>query len=102
MNTALSIALMIAFLGILVGILALLALKASVPPDSSAGSKLFRAGAIHPYTTIRSLHAKYLFPWVATPDLPSSARRALIFARVGFSVSAVSLPWLIAIGLAGT
>lgn len=96
-----SVLLVTTFVGILIGVCAAVALKSQVPINSSAGLILFRAGAVYPYNTIRSLHARFLFPWVAAPVLPVSARVTLALARVGLSVAVVSLVSLVAFGVAG-
>lgn len=100
MSTTASVLLVATFAGILIGVCAVVVLKVQVPLGSSAASGLFRSGAVYPYNTIRSLHAKYLLPWVATPVLPASARSTLALARVGFFIAVVSLASLIAVGVA--
>jgi hypothetical protein len=90
------------FVGVLICVIAMIALKLACPPSSTARELLFRRGAIYPYTGVASLKLGVLLPWQTVPSFDGCHQCAgvlLGFARLGAGIAAVSLISLIALGV---
>jgi hypothetical protein len=88
------------FLGVLLCVVAMLALQHACPSDSAARAQIFRTGAIYPYTGVTSLKLSVLLPWRSSPNFEGCHRTAtalLAAARLGAAMAAVSL--LLCVGL---
>jgi len=90
------------FVGVLVCVLAMIALKLACSSSSTARDELFASGSIYPYTRVASLRLSVLMPWRSSPNFVGchrSARGLLFLARSGAVLAAISLVLFIAFGL---
>ena len=90
------------FVGVLVCVLAMVALQRACPSTAAAHDQLFRSGVIYPYTRVTSLRLSALVPWRASPSFAGCRPFApvlLVIARLGAAVAVVSLVLLSALGL---
>jgi len=84
--------------GVLVTIISVIALGQSCPPTSDAYRRLFSRGSVPPYTGMTSLRARFLLPWIPSPNFERCrpyARWSLVVARLGSAISLVALATLI-------
>jgi hypothetical protein len=98
----LDLVLMGVFVGVLVCVLAMLALQLACPSDTAARDQIFRSGAIYPYTRVTSLKLTVLLPWRASPNFEGchpAAPALLTVARLGAAIAAGSLVLLVALGV---
>src|SRR6266404_3970847 len=89
------------FIGVLICVLAMMALKLACPPTSLARDQLFASGAVYPYTRVVSLKLSILLPWRSAPNFAGCHRSApglLAVARLGAGIAALSLVLLILLG----
>jgi len=100
-STASELALAGVFIGVLICLLAMMALKLACPPTSLARDQLFASGAVYPYTGVASLKLSVLLPWRSAPNFAGCHRFApglLAMARLGAGIAALSLVSLILLG----
>jgi hypothetical protein len=90
------------FIGVLICVLAMVALQLACPSTTAARDELFRSGAIYPYTRVTSLRLSALVPWHSAPNFAGChpvAPVLLVIARVGAAIAVVSLILFSALGL---
>jgi hypothetical protein len=90
------------FVGVLICVLAMVALQLACPSTTVARDQLFRSGAIYPYTRVTSLRLSALLPWHSAPSFTGChpvAPVLLAIARLGAVIAVVSLILLTALGL---
>ena len=82
------------FVGVLVCVLAMIALQRACPSTAAAHEQLFRSGVIYPYTRVTSLRLSTLLPWHSSPSFAGChpiAPVLLVIARLGAAIAVVSL-----------
>jgi hypothetical protein len=90
------------FIGVLICVLAMIALQLACPSTTAARDELFRSGAIYPYMRVTSLRLSALLPWHSAPSFTGChpvAPVLLVVARLGTVIAVVSLILLGALGL---
>ena len=98
----LDLALVGVFVGVLICVLAMVALQRACPSTAAAHDQLFRSGVIYPYTRVTSLRLSALLPWHSSPSFAGCHPLApvlLVIARLGAAIAVVSLILLSALGL---